>query len=132
MNRPTAAVLLAASFAFSPIARAADEPNRREWKVGSDVREALVFAPASAKSAPAPVVFAFHGHGGTMKHAAASFAYEKHWPEAVVVYMQGLNTPGRLSDREGKKPGWQAGPGDQDDRDLKFFDAVLKSLKDEY
>src|SRR5258708_24870791 len=43
--------------------------------------------------------------------------------------MQGLNTPGKLTDPEGKKTGWQSGPGDQNDRDLKFFDAVLASMK---
>jgi polyhydroxybutyrate depolymerase len=46
--------------------------------------------------------------------------------------MQGLNTPGRLTDPEGKRPGWQSGAGVLDDRDLKFFDAVLTSLKSEY
>jgi len=33
---------------------------------------------------------------------------------------------------EGKKTGWQGRAGDQDDRDLKFFDAVLESLKEDY
>src|SRR5262249_54094918 len=46
-----------------------------------------------------------------------------------VVYMQGLPTPGKLTDPEGKRPGWQQAAGDQSDRDLKFFDEVLKSLK---
>jgi len=43
-----------------------------------------------------------------------------------------LNTPGRLTDREGRRPGWQHGDGDQHDRDLKFFDAVLARLKQDY
>ena len=59
-------------------------------------REALVYAPATTKTDPSPVVFAFHGHGGTMKFAATKFAYHKHWPEAIAVYMQGLKTPGTL------------------------------------
>jgi len=67
-----------------------------------------------------------------MQRAARMFAYETHWPEAIVVYMQGLNTPGRLTDPEGKKPGWQKWAGDQEDRDLKFFDALLSSLKADY
>jgi polyhydroxybutyrate depolymerase len=46
--------------------------------------------------------------------------------------MQGLNTPGQLTDPEGKRPGWQKEKGDQKDRDLKFFDEVLKSLKQDY
>ncbi len=56
----------------------------------------------------------------------------QHWPEAIAVYMQGLNTPGRLTDPEGKKSGWQMRPGDQHDRDLKFFDAVLEQLEKDY
>src|SRR5262245_9478766 len=105
---------------------------RREWMIGETTREALLYVPAAAKSTPAPVVFAFHGHGGTMQHAAAMFDYQHVWPEAIVVYMQGLNTPGRLTDPEGKRPGWQNLPGGQDDRDLKFFDAVLATLKSDY
>ena len=62
-----------------------------------------------------------------MQSAARSFSYHTIWPEAIVIYMQGLNTPGRLTDAEGKPPGWQAGIADQGDRDLQFFDAVLSS-----
>lgn len=104
----------------------------REWTVDGVAREALVFAPASAKAKAAPVVFAFHGHSGNMRQAARSFGYEKIWPESIVVYMQGLNTPGRLTDPEGKQPGWQRNLGDQGDRDLKFFDAVLATLHKDY
>ena len=103
--------------------------TRREWTVEGAAREALLHIPAAAKTTPAAVAFAFHGHGGTMQRAAAMFHYHDLWPEAIVVYMQGLNTPGRLTDPEGKRPGWQSAPGSQGDRDLKFFDAVLASLK---
>jgi polyhydroxybutyrate depolymerase len=106
--------------------------TRRQWTVGETAREALLFVPAAAKTTPTPVVFAFHGHGGTMQRAAVMFDYHRAWPEAIVVYMQGLNTPGRLTDPEGKRPGWQHSQGSQGDRDLKFFDAVLTSLKADY
>jgi polyhydroxybutyrate depolymerase len=109
-----------------------DPLARREWMVDGVTREALIYVPEAARTTPAPVVFAFHGHGGTMRNAARSFAYHTRWPEAIVVYMQGLNTPGILTDPEGKRPGWQSKVGDQNDRDLKFFDAVLKTLKHEY
>ncbi len=114
------------------ITRAADGPARREWTVDGVVREALVYVPVSAKTSPTPVVFAFHGHGGSMNNAARMFGYHTLWPEAIVVYMQGLNTPGRLTDPEGKRPGWQKDVSDQGDRDLKFFDAVLASLQQDY
>jgi polyhydroxybutyrate depolymerase len=110
----------------------ADALQRREWKVDGVRREALVYAAPAAKTAATPVVFAFHGHGGTMNHAARISAYHTHWPQAVVVYMQGLNTPGALTDPEGKRAGWQRTVGDQNDRDLKFFDAVLATLKKDY
>jgi polyhydroxybutyrate depolymerase len=114
------------------ITRAGEPLARREWKVDGVAREAFVYAPATAKTNATPVVFAFHGHGGTMHHSARTFSYHTAWPEAIVVYMQGLKTPGRLSDPEGKRPGWQHALGDQQDRDLKFFDAVLASLKEDY
>jgi polyhydroxybutyrate depolymerase len=110
---------------------AAPEPTKHEFIVGDDKREALIYVPAKSDKPP-PVVFAFHGHGGTARHAARTFAYHTHWPEAVCVYMQGLPTPGQLTDPEGKKAGWQAKAGDQGDRDLKFFDEVLKTLKKDH
>jgi polyhydroxybutyrate depolymerase len=124
-------VALGLLFAWPSAARA-DDLIRREWNVDGTAREALVYAPAAAKTQASPLVFAFHGHGGTMKFAAEKFAYHKHWPQAIVVYMQGLKTPSRLVDPEGKHSGWQTSPGDQNDRDLKFFDAALASLKKDY
>jgi polyhydroxybutyrate depolymerase len=112
--------------------RAADAPAPREWTVDGVVREALVYTPANAKTVPAPVVFVFHGHGGNMNHTVRTFSIHTRWPEAIVVYPQGLKTPGRLTDPEGKKPGWQHTVGAQGDRDLKFFDAMLASLQKDY
>ena len=106
--------------------------ERWEFQVEGVAREALVYLPATAKEKPAPVVFVFHGHGGTARSVVRSFAVHRHWPEAISVYMQGLNTPGRLTDPQGKAPGWQKTLGDQQDRDLKFFDAVLARLKKNY
>jgi polyhydroxybutyrate depolymerase len=106
--------------------------QRVELQVEGASREALIYAPASAKATPAPVVFVFHGHGGNSRQVARTFAMNRHWPEAISVHMQGLNTPGRLTDPEGRRPGWQSGAGDQGDRDLKFFDALLARLKQDY
>jgi polyhydroxybutyrate depolymerase len=104
--------------------------ERRTWTVDGVEREALLHIPADSKS-PLPTVFVFHGHGGTSANAARSFRMHELWPDALVVYPQGLKTPGRLTDPEGKANGWQIRAGDQGDRDLKFFDAMLKSLRDE-
>ena len=106
--------------------------SRLELSVEGLARTGLVYAPAKAKEEPVPVVFVFHGHGGSAQSAGRMFQMFKLWPEAISVYLQGLNTPGKLTDPEGKKPGWQHGAGVQGDRDLKLFDAVLAHLKKTY
>lgn len=128
-----ARALLRLGFLFAALSSSgADSLARKEWNVDGVVREALVHARPNAKTEISPVIFAFHGHGGSMNNAARQFGYHRLWPEAIVVYMQGLKTPGRLTDPEGEKPGWQSRSGDQGDRDLKFFDAVMTSLKQDY
>lgn len=108
-------------------------PEVREWTVDGVTREALIYRPAgkAAAAGGAPVIFAFHGHGGNMRQAARSFGLHEEWPEAVVIYPQGLKTPGLLTDPEGKRTGWQSVPRAQEGRDLKFFDAMLASLRSE-
>lgn len=131
-------LILAIILGFSSLVTAMAQnsaPVTRHWTVDGVERTALVYLPSGATTAPAtklPLLFAFHGHGGTMLYAAARYRYQKLWPEAIVVYMQGLPTPGVLTDPEGKQNGWQSAEGEQNDRDLKFFDAVLATLKQEY
>ncbi len=109
----------------------------RTWTVGELERQALVAVPASTDTTSSPtnkllpVVFAFHGHGGSMQQASRSFGYHTIWPEAIIIYPHGLPTPGKLTDPEGKKNGWQSKVGDQDDRDLLFFDAMLQTCLNE-
>ena len=110
---------------------AADKLRSLDFTVAGVARTALVYLPPAAGTNGLPLVFVFHGHGGSAQQAARSFAIERQWPEAIVVYMQGLPTVGQLTDPQGKLPGWQAAIGDQGDRDLKFFDAVLARLKQE-
>jgi polyhydroxybutyrate depolymerase len=116
----------------SRAAQSATPPQEKQWTVDDATRTARLYVPANATREKVPVVFVFHGHGGSITQADRSFGMQKEWPEAIVVYMQGLNTPGQLTDPNGTRPGWQAKPGDQKDRDLKFFDAVLASLKKDY
>jgi len=63
-----------------------------------------------------------------MKNAARSFQMHEMWPEAVVIYMQGLPTRSRLVDPEGQKSGWQTAQGQYGDRDLAFFDSVFAGI----
>jgi polyhydroxybutyrate depolymerase len=119
----------AAFFLICGAARAA-EPTSMTWSVQGVERQALVFAPA-AGGARAPVVFVFHGHGDTMHGAANGMGFQERWPEAVVVYMQGLPTVSKV-DPEGRERGWQHDVGDEGDRDLHFFDTALAALRARY
>jgi polyhydroxybutyrate depolymerase len=116
----------------SPLACGADNFQQLSFTVNGVVRTALVYVPSTAKTNPTPLVFAFHGHGGSSRNVERSFHIETEWPEAISVYMQGLDTPGQLTDPQGNSPGWQIAVGDEGDRDLKFFDAVLARLKQDY
>jgi polyhydroxybutyrate depolymerase len=106
--------------------------QRMEFTVDGAARRALVYVPTNAAVVSTPVVFVFHGHGGSAENVVKSFGIDRQWPAAISVYMQGLPTPGQLTDPEGYRPGWQTAVGDQGDRDLKFFDAVLARLKQDY
>jgi polyhydroxybutyrate depolymerase len=100
------------------------------WNVDGVQRKALVYPPSVATASP-PVIFAFHGHGGTMETAAMAMRFEDVWPRAVVVYMQGLPIASHV-DPAGLRNGWQQEPGQANDRDLKFFDAALATIRAKY
>jgi polyhydroxybutyrate depolymerase len=128
--RRTQMIVICVCFTIS--LQAATEPQIMHWTVNGVERQALVYIPESAKLTATPIVFIFHGHGGNMNMMFRSRGFDKLWPEAIIVSPQGLNTPGRLTDPNGELPGWQKGPGDMNDRDLLFFDAMLKTLHDDY
>lgn len=111
---------------------AARDPLTLSLKIGSLERTAVVFAPVEGTSEPHPLVFVFHGHGGNARQASIRMDMHSLWPAALVVYPQGVPTPGRIIDTEGKMTGWQHSLGAEDDRDLKFFDALLARLKQDY
>lgn len=108
----------------------ADTARTMDWTIDGEQRRALVIPPRRKSAAAVPVVLAFHGHGGTMQTMARK-GFQKHWPEALVVCPQGLPTA-TLRDPDGKRAGWQPRLGDNKDRDLKFVDAILKTLRDKY
>jgi polyhydroxybutyrate depolymerase len=111
----------------------AAEPLTLKWMIDGQERQALVFAPAArVEGTKMPLVFAFHGHGGSMEEAERSMGIETLWPEALVVYMQGVRTFSRRVDPLALRTGWQLAPGDYGDRDLKFFDAALATLRARY
>ena len=113
--------------------RPADSLPQQMWSVGGVQRSALIAAPTTPVPANgSPLVFVFHGHGGTSAHSARTFSIHTQWPEAVVIYPQGLPTPGLKTDPEGQRPGWQHAPGGLGDRDLKFVDAMLDWARARY
>jgi len=96
-------------------------------------RQAIVYANSKPTGgAGAPVVFVFHGHGGNAQNAARRFRIHELWPEAVVIYMQGIPGVQGITDPEGTRNGWQKNPGELGDRDLKFFDAALELAQKKY
>jgi polyhydroxybutyrate depolymerase len=102
------------------------------WTVEGVKRQALVFAPAPTTAAiKHPLVFAFHGHGGKMQGTSQLMHIQTLWPAAIVVYPQGLSSMS-THDPQGLRPGWQKEAGDNGDRDLKFFDAMLATMKQTY
>lgn len=123
------AVLFVVSGVWVQLSAAA--PVARSWEVAGVKREGLIAGPEKISGIGAPLVFVFHGHGGSAAQVARSMPVHEFWPEAVVVYLQGLPTPGQLTDPAGRKAGWQKGPGAQDDRDLKFFDHMRTTLAQE-
>lgn len=102
----------------------------QSFTVAGQTREALVFGKNA--NAAAPLVLCFHGHGGRAQNAARRWAIHTLWPEAVLVYLQGLPGVVGITDKEGKLPGWQKNPGEQSDRDVQFVDAVVAQMGKQY
>ncbi len=131
--------LLPVSWAFSAFSQNTEtkagsppgKPVELTWYVNDTLRRALAYIPPSAKTQPTPLLFAFHGHSGTMYNIRRTRQFELLWPEALIIYPQGLPTPGALTDPEGRETGWQSSHSIHN-RDLKFFDAMLDYLSKNY
>ena len=96
-------------------------------------REFILYPPSKPRSENgAPVLLVFHGHGGTARNIARRTKMHDLWPEAIVIYPQGLSGVAGITDPEGKKTGWQKTPGSLDDRDVHFFDALMTSVKTQF
>jgi polyhydroxybutyrate depolymerase len=104
--------------------------TRKEWQVDGTPREALVSLPE--KTAGAPLIVAFHGYGGTAAFAARRWHLHSLWPEAVVVYPQGLPTS-TPRDLRGRQAGWQMMDiQGKPNRDRRLFDAILHTARKEW
>lgn len=95
-------------------------------------REFTLYVPETGSQEKLAVVFAFHGHGQELAEAINKYKLEKYWPEAIIVYPQGLRTSIQNMDPQGKASGWQTYIGDKKDRDLRLFDEILLYLNSKY
>jgi polyhydroxybutyrate depolymerase len=125
-------VLLAGAFCLAAcsVRAAAPSGSQMNWTVDGVQRVALVYPPSQKDaSGKVPVILAFHGHGGDMNDAHAGMHFETYWPEAVIVYLQGLPT-NPAADPEGY--GWIYNTEKDGQRDVKFVDAVLATLHSKF
>ena len=123
----------ALSYVDPPVVQLQPQPQTQTFTIDGQERRALIYPnSALAPRSGAPLVFVFHGHGGTAQFAARRFHIEELWPEAVVAYMQGLPGVPGITDPEGTRTGWQKKPGELNDRDVKFVDATLEHIEKQF
>ena len=100
------------------------------WEVDGVTRTAEVVVPAGLSS-PAPLVVAYHGHGGKGSSFQKKMEVEELWPQAIVVYPDGLVGHKGKTDPEGVRTGWQQVEADEGGRDLRFYDVMMADLLDQ-
>ena len=122
MTRRIKLFAIAAAMFLGSHASFAQFGESMSWKVDGETRRAMVYAPSEDRGGGAPLVLAFHGHGDDIQNFERS-GMDITFPEAIVVYFQGLK-----SSRDGGT-GWQVESGQDNDRDLKLVDAALTSLR---
>lgn len=102
------------------------------YKIDGVERKIIFFDPKN-NTDKIPVVFVFHGHGGNAKYASTKLNFHENFPEALVIYMQGIpGVTNSIVDKEGKYNGWQMNPDELGNRDIKFFDEVLTQISKNY
>jgi len=87
--------------------------------------------PQAASAKSAPLVFLWHGYGSSARDIAPALDPRRFWKRAIVATPEGLprTFPGF---RPVPLPGWQIAKGEHDDRDLAFFDALVRDVKRRY
>ena len=128
MRLPSCVVFVLLALTSDLHAQPSTSLREMKWNVNTEERTGLVHLPVLDKGLQAPLVFVWHGHGGTSQGAARQFRVHQHWPTAIVVYPQGLPTPSRLIDPEGLRSGWQSNGDAKTNRDVLFFDTMLEDL----
>lgn len=118
-------VLLLPRYAFGSCDGMPPKAGPTMIEVGGLMRHFVVRLPANYDGrTAAPVVMAFHPFGMNAQYMQARAPIPRAWPEAIAVYPEGSGQGGS----GGLAPSWQGRAGERDDRDLKFFDAMLAWL----
>jgi polyhydroxybutyrate depolymerase len=99
-----------------------------ELKMGALTRSFVVRVPATYDGRTSgPLIFLFHPFGMNAQYMQGRVQIPRIWPEAIAVYPNGMPRLG--AGAGGLQPAWQTRPGELDDRDLVFFDAMLDWLR---
>lgn len=129
-NHPTSlarlalALLACMAVLASPLASAFETV---EIEVNGVSRSARVYPGTDADRTPSPLVFVFHGLADSAWNFADIVGFHDQWPEATVVYPQGLPR----ADRGGSR-GWHGFRDNDENDDLAFVDALLERVTDRY
>lgn len=111
---------------FGPWVRAA-APEVLEMDVNGTTRAARVFPGAEARQRPSPLVIVFHGLADSAWNFANIVAFHEAWPQATVVYPEGLPREDRTGHR-----GWHGFRDNDANQDMAFVDALHELLNERY
>jgi len=117
-------MLACVALSVSPIAGAVDA---LDLDVNGVHRTARVYPGALADREPSPLVIVFHGLADSAWNFAYIVGFHDQWPEATVVYPEGLPR----ADRNGSR-GWHGFRDNDENDDLAFTDALLDVVSDRY
>jgi polyhydroxybutyrate depolymerase len=110
------------------VTQACAAPMTRTLVVDGIQRTALLYPGKDATNTASPVVLVFHGFSIPAEDMATKVSkVHEAWPEATVVYPQGLPLPGTSLGSRGV--GWQIGSGTSRNRDARFVDALIGDLR---
>jgi polyhydroxybutyrate depolymerase len=116
----TAGLLACPASAWASCGGETDRSGTITIEVGALTRVFVLKVPSGSDGrTPAPVLFAFHPYGMNATYMQSRVS-TRLWPDAIMLYPEGF--PGRGG------PAWQGRPGETDDRDVAFFDAMLTWL----
>lgn len=102
-------------------------PEMLELQLGDTARAARVYPGAESDRQPSPLVIVFHGLADSAWNFADIVAFHEEWPQATVVYPEGLPR----EDRAGRR-GWHGFRDNDINQDMAFTDLLLETLADRY